>query len=173
MSTVAPSGDISEGKSLDYASITKQIGALNTRLDGVMSIIKEVNVKLEQQDISRKRAALLAQKVALRRRASAAKVEEESEEVAKRKEEEEAKRKKLEELKSRLQEVKTKVEEKRKMREASAAAAPAVTGKGNVGAVSEETLNLGGLEASPETQAYWKEITGASERFKGLGLLSG
>ncbi len=171
MSTAAPSGDISEGKSLDYAQVTKQFAALDSKLKDIMSIVKEVNVKLEQQDISRKRAALLAQKVALRRRASTVvKPEEASEEVAKRKEEEEAKRKKLEELKSRLQEVKTKVEEDRKMREASAAK-PAVTGKGNVGAVAEETGPLAGTSA--EFPGYWKEITGASDKFKSLGLLSG
>ena len=82
------------------------------------------------------------------------------------------KRKKLEELKSRLQEVKSKVEEERKMREASAGK-PAVTGKGNVGAVAEEQAGLTGLGTSEEFPAYWKEITGASDKFKSLGLLSG
>jgi septal ring factor EnvC (AmiA/AmiB activator) len=171
MSTVAPSGDISEGKALSYDQIVKQLGSLESRLDGIMSIIKEVNVKLEQQELSRKRSALLSQRIALKR-ASDAKSEED--EVAKKakKEEDEAKRKKLEELKSRLQEVKSKVEEAKKAREASAKA-PEVTGKGNVGAVKEETSPLAGMGASAEFPDYWKEITGASSRFKELGLLSG
>lgn len=93
------------------------------------------------------------------------------EEAKKKKEEEEAKRKKLEELKSRLQEVKSKVEEAKKVREASAAS-PAATGKGNVGAVQEESKNP--LVASGEgIPDYWKEIFGASENFKKMGLLSG
>jgi len=136
-----------------------------------MSIIKEVNVKLEQADVARKRAALLAQRIALKRASTKqeeAVAQKTEEEVAKKKEEEEAKRKKLEELKSRLSEVKSKVEENRKMREASAA-----TGKGNVGEVKEEDKSLTGMGLSAEFPPYWKEITGASSRFKELGLLSG
>lgn len=71
MSTVAPSGDISEGKALSYDQIVKQMGSLESKLDGLMSIIKEVNIKLEQQDVSRKRAALLSQRIALRRASEA------------------------------------------------------------------------------------------------------
>jgi len=175
MSTSAPSGEISEGKALSYDAVVKQFSALESKLDGIMSFVKEVNTKLEQQDIARKRASLLAQKVALRK-ASSKKREEafavRSEEEEESKKKEEAKRKKLEELKSRLQEVKSKVEEERKMREASAKQ-PAVTGKGNVGAVAEENDSLAQIGASPETQAYWKEIVGASDKFKSLGLLSG
>lgn len=170
MATAAPSGEISEGKTLSYDQVVKQFGALESKLGDLMSIIKEVNVKLEQQDIARKRASLLAQKVALRRRASSAKSEEMGD-MAKRKEEEEAKRKKLEELKSRLQEVKSKVEEQKKAREASASTAPTATGKGSVGEVKEEVSPLAGTSA--EFPNYWKEITGASDKFKTLGLLSG
>jgi chromosome segregation ATPase len=177
MSTAAASGEISEGKSLSYDQIVKSIGSLESKLDGIMSIMKEVNVKLEQQDLARKRAALVAQRVALRRAIDAKKATAvvaplrlSEEEVKKKKEEEEAKRKKLEELKSRLQEVKSKLGDAKKQREASATVAP--TGKGNVGEVAEEKSPVGAItgEAFPP---YWKEIIGASDKFKSLGLLSG
>lgn len=176
MSTANASGDISEGKALSYESVVKQFGALESRLDGIMSIIKEVNTKLEQQETARRKAALLSQKIAARR-ASLALSEEEmkhkEEEEAKKKEEEEAKRKKLEELKSRLSEVKTKVEEGKKVREASAAS-PTSTGKGAVGAVKEEKSPYDVLFGqSPEMPDEFKEILGASRKFQELGLLSG
>jgi len=160
MATVAPSGEISEGKTLAYDQVVKQFGALESKLDGLMSLIKEVNVKLEQQDSLRKRQALLSQRIALRR-ASNRKVEEEEE--AKKKEEEDAKRKKLEELKSRLSEVKTKVEEGKKVREASAAPA----GKGAVGAVKEENADPYAelFGQSPEMPKEFQEILGASRKF--------
>jgi len=178
MSTANASGEISEGKALSYESVVKQFGALESRLDGIMSIIKEVNTKLEQQDVARRKAALLAQKIAARR-ASLLSEEEEAkkreEEEAKKKEEEEAKRKKLEELKSRLSEVKTKVEEGKKVREASANTGATATGKGTVGEVKEEAKNpydalFGQSSAMPDE---FKEILGASRKFQELGLLSG
>jgi chromosome segregation ATPase len=173
MSTANASGEISEGKALSYDAVVKQFGALESRLDGIMSIIKEVNTKLEQQDMARKKAALLAQKIAARR-ASLMSEEEEAkhkEEEAKKKEEEDAKRKKLEELKSRLSEVKTKVEEGKKVREASAAPA----GKGAVGAVKEENADpyAALFGQSPEMPKEFQEILGASRKFQELGLLSG
>lgn len=179
-STANASGDISEGKALSYESVVKQFGALESRLDGIMSIIKEVNTKLEQQEIARRKAALLSQKIAARRASLALSEEEEAkkmkdEEEAKHKkeEEEEAKRKKLEELKSRLSEVKTKVEEGKKVREASAAS-PTSTGKGAVGAVKEEKSPYDALFGqSPEMPDEFKEILGASRKFQELGLLSG
>lgn len=172
MSTVNASGEIGEGKALSYDQVVKQFGALEGKLTDIMSIIKEVNTKLEQQDVARKKAALLSQKIAARR---ASLMEEEEakkhaeEEEAKKKEEED-KRKKLEELKSRLSEVKTKVEEGKKVREASAAPA----GKGAVGAVKEETdpyLALFGQNT--EMPKEFTEILGASRKFQELGLLSG
>lgn len=171
MSTVAPSGEISEGKTLSYEQAIKLFGGLESKLADTMSILKEVNIKLEQQDAYRKRAALLARQVALRK----ASVRKGEEDETKRKEEEEAKkkeaddrRKKLEELKNRLSEVKGKVEEAKKAREASLDA----KGKGNVGEVKEEKTPLGAI-ASAEFPDYWKEIIGASDKFKSLGLLSG
>ena len=92
MSTSAPSGEISEGKALSYDAVVKQFGALESKLDGIMSFIKEVNTKLEQQDIARKRASLLAQKVAVRKAASR-KAEETVAVVAKRKRKQRRKRK--------------------------------------------------------------------------------
>jgi hypothetical protein len=176
MSTANASGEIGEGKALSYESVVKQFGALESRLDGIMSIIKEVNTKLEQQEIARRKAALLSQKIAARR-ASLALSEEEmkhkEEEEAKKKEEEEAKRKKLEELRSRLSEVKTKVEEGKKVREASAAP-PTAIGKGAVGSVKEEKSPYDALFGqSPEMPPEFKEILGASRKFQELGLLSG
>jgi chromosome segregation ATPase len=172
LATVNASGEISEGKSLSYDQIVKSFGSLESKLDGIMSIMKELNVKLEQQEVARKRAALISQRVALRK-AAARKAEEayipKVEEVKSKSEEEEAKRKKLEELKSRLSEVKSKLSEESKRREASAAV-PA-TGKGNVGAVKEESNGLiPGSETMPD---YFKEILGADANFKRLGLLSG
>jgi len=174
MSTANASGEISEGKALSYDSVVKQFGALESRLDGIMSIIKEVNTKLEQQDMARRKASLLAQKIAARRASLALSEEEEAkkhaDEEAKKKEEED-KRKKLEELKSRLSEVKTKVEEGKKVREASAAPA----GKGAVGAVKEENADpyAALFGQSTEMPKEFTEILGASRKFQELGLLSG
>jgi hypothetical protein len=173
MSTANASGDISEGKALSYDSVVKQFGALNTRLDETMSIIKEVNTKLEQQETNRRKAALLAQKIAARR--ASLKHEENQADVmnAKKREEEEAKRKKLEELKSRLSEVKTKVEEGKRVREASGGANIA-TGKGAVGATSEEKSPYDALFGQTnEMPAEFEEILRASRKFQELGLLSG
>jgi DNA repair exonuclease SbcCD ATPase subunit len=175
LSTVAPSGDISEGKALSYDQIVKQIGSLESKLDGLMSIIKEVNVKLEQEQTARKKAALIALRRSLASKranvvapmpAAVPKLEA----IKPKSEEEEAKRKKLEELKSRLEEVKTKMEEKRKLREASASVSP--TGKGNVGAVQEEKSVLNDIVGAEAMPPYFKEILGASDQFKRLGLLS-
>jgi hypothetical protein len=172
MATVAPSGEISEGKTLAYDQVVKQFGALESKLDGLMSLIKEVNVKLEQQDSLRKRQALLSQRIALRR-ASNRKVEEEEEAKKKREEDEATKRKILEKLKSRLQEVKSKVEESRKQREASATSPATAIGKGNVGEVKEENSALAAMGISTEIPAEFKELMSASDKFKSLGLLSG
>lgn len=183
MSTANASGEISEGKSLSYDAIVKQFGALESRLDGVMSIIKEVNTKLEQQEVARKKAALLAQKIAARRASfgaspSGVRTEDDEarrhreEEEMKKKEEEEVKRKKLEELKSRLSEVKTKVEEGKKVREATANTGN--TGKGAVGEVKpEQDPYMALFGQSTEMPAEFKEILGASRKFQELGLLSG
>jgi len=174
MATVAPSGEISEGKTLSYDQVVKQFSALESKLDGLMSIIKEVNVKLEQQDSLRKRQALLSQRIALRR-ASNRKVEEDEEAKRKKEEEEATKRKKLEELKSRLQEVRSKVEEEAKKRKEATASAPANTanGKGNVGEVKEENSALAAMGISTEIPPEFKELMSASDKFKSLGLLSG
>lgn len=183
MSTANASGEISEGKALSYDAVVKQFGSIESRLDGIMSYIKEVNTKLEQQETARKKAALLAQKIAARRASLGAPASAPSgyrseddearkrEEAAKR-EEEEAKRKKLEELKSRLSEVKTKVEEGKKVREASANTGS--TGKGAVGEVKPETDPYMALFGqSTELPPEFKEILGASRKFQELGLLSG
>jgi len=177
MSTANASGEISEGKALSYESVVKQFGSLESRLDGIMSIIKEVNTKLEQQEVARKKAALLGQKIAARK-ASLLQEEEEAKkagEEAKKKEEEEAKRKKLEELKSRLSEVKTKVEEGKKVREASATSTNTVSGKGAIGEVKEESKDpyLALFGQGAEMPQEFKEILGASRKFQELGLLSG
>ena len=176
MATVNASGEISEGKALSYDQIVKSFGSLESKLDGIMSIMKELNVKLEQDSTARKRASLIAQRVALRK-AAARKAEEAYVPRAKapmptgKSEEEEAKRKKLEELKSRLSEVKSKLSEQSKLREASAATSKA-TGKGNVGEVKEEST--GGLMAGAnDMPPYFKEILGADAKFKSLGLLQG
>jgi hypothetical protein len=179
MATASASGELSEGKPLSYETVVKQFGALEGRLDGIMSIIKEVNTKLEQQDVARKKAALLAQKIAARKASlmeeDEAKRKAEEEETKRKAEEEEAaaKRKKLEELKSRLSEVRGKVEEGKKVREASMTPASLATGKGEVGKVSEEKdpyLALFGQ--STEMPPEFKEILGASRKFQELGLLS-
>lgn len=181
MSTVNASGEISEGKALSYDQIVKSFGSLESKLDGIMSIMKELNVKLEQESVSRKRASLIAQRVALRKAAARKaeeayvprkRMEEEEEAPSRKREEEEAKRKKLEELKSRLSEVKSKLSEEATKRREASAAAPAATGKGNVGEVKEEST--GGLTAGAnDMPAYFKEILGADAKFKSLGLLQG
>jgi len=181
MSTANASGEISEGKSLSYDAVVKQFGALESKLDRTMSIIEEVQTKLEQQETNRRKAALLAQKIAARRasmkreedvsmRGEEASKKEEDE--ARKKEEEEAKRKKLEELKSRLSEVKSKVEEGKKVREASLKTS---SGKGAVGEIKEEGRDpYAALFGAPtEMPAEFKEILQASRKFQELGLLSG
>lgn len=178
MSTANASGEISEGKALSYESVVKQFGALESRLDGIMSFIKEVNTKLEQQDVARRKAALLAQKIAARRASLALSEEEEAKKKADeeaKKHEEEDKRKKLEELKSRLSEVKTKVEEGKKVREASASTGSTATGKGAVGEVKPESQDpyAALFGQSPEMPKEFQEILGASRKFQELGLLSG
>jgi len=176
MATANASGEIGEGKALSYDQVVKQFGALEARLDGIMSVVKEVQTKLEQQEVARKKAALLSQKIAARR---ASLMEEDeakrkAEEEAKKAEEEESKRKKLEELKSRLSQVKHEVEEGKKVREASAAPANTASGKGAVGEVKpEQDPYLALFGQSTEMPAEFKEILAASDKFKQLGLLSG
>jgi len=176
MATANASGEISEGKALSYDQVVKQFGALEAKLNNMMSFIQEVNTKLEQQNADRKKSALLAQKIAARRASLMAEEEakRKTEEEAKRKEEEEVKRKKLEELKSRLSEVKTKVEEDKKLREASAATANTANGKGAVGEVKAEAQDpYAALFGAPtEMPAEFKEILRASQKFQELGLLS-
>lgn len=79
--------------------------------------------------------------------------------------------KKVDALKSRIEEVKKRVEEARTKREAKKKME--ASGKGQLGEVKPENTQVSGLSAQQATPAYWTEILTASQRFKELGLLSG
>jgi len=78
--------------------------------------------------------------------------------------------KKLEALKTRIADVKKRVEEARANREAKKKME--ASGKGQVGAIQEEQ-RVGGTATAEQMPNYFKEIVTASDRFKSMGLLSG